>query len=448
MSRVWKIGLLALLAMSGSIFTLSPAHAALYNFSSHTFNNCGNIGVNGPTLANCTSAYSSASWTSSTSNFNTSTGIQLWTVPVTANYTIKGVGAAGGKAGYAGGKGASLQGSFNLTQGDVIKILVGQFGDSSTAIASQSGSGGGGGGTFIYNNTSSTLLIAAGGGGGSGQFASGRDATITETGTAGNTGANPGTLTGGTVSVASYSGGGGGGWGVSSSGAANQYGGLPGGGGAGFRGSGGGSANGATLAAGFLSGGAGAYSTNASWCSQTSFYGGFGGGGHGTTYPSNNTYGVGGGGGGGYSGGGGGDGLGIGGGGGGGGSFNSGTSQSNATGVGGAHGYVIITLNLNPSSVSLSLENGATNVTYRSPTTARIKANTADDGKVSFYSNGKVMPGCKRVSTLSKVAYCSWKPSVHGVTYITAVLESPTGSFITTKSATFSVGVERRTNSR
>ena len=49
-------------------------------------------------------------------------GIQIWTVPATGSYTIEAYGAQGG--GDYGGKGARIIGTFNLSSGDVLKILV------------------------------------------------------------------------------------------------------------------------------------------------------------------------------------------------------------------------------------------------------------------------------------------------------------------------------------
>jgi hypothetical protein len=64
---------------------------------------------------------------------------------------------------YFSGKGARIKGTFSLTRGDEIQILVGQVGERSREIGS------GGGGTFVYkpaDGLTDGLLIAAGGGGG------------------------------------------------------------------------------------------------------------------------------------------------------------------------------------------------------------------------------------------------------------------------------------------
>lgn len=161
------------------------AAGGLYDFTSFTFTSGGQLGYTGPSLVTLLSSYDTVTypWLSDTAFFNmTTTGIQEWTVPATKNYEIDAYGATGGYAYLLststisyGGRGARLKGTFSLTEGDVIQILVGQRGRNNPNSARGSG---GGGGTFVYNSTTSTLLIAAGGGGGGGQYArtSGADA--------------------------------------------------------------------------------------------------------------------------------------------------------------------------------------------------------------------------------------------------------------------------------
>ena len=116
--------------------------------------------------------------------------VQSWTVPVTGTYLIKAGGAPGGnhKTNYGdypgefiGGRGAVKQGKFSLTEGTVLKIVVGQKGGNSVEIKDgeqttasaellsksreDNAGSGGGGGTFIYT-IANVLLLAAGGGGG------------------------------------------------------------------------------------------------------------------------------------------------------------------------------------------------------------------------------------------------------------------------------------------
>ena len=95
-----------------------------------------------------------------------SSGIQQWTVPYTNDYRIEAVGAAGGydtgsnSAQYRG-RGARMIGTFSLSKGEIIQILVGQEG----GINSVSSTAGGGGGTFVVRGSNTPLIIAGGGGG-------------------------------------------------------------------------------------------------------------------------------------------------------------------------------------------------------------------------------------------------------------------------------------------
>jgi PEP-CTERM motif len=98
--------------------------------------------------------------------------LQTYLVPATGTYDIVAIGAQGGEsqASGAGGLGAKVEGSFALTQGDTLAIIVGKQGGTNTGgYFGSDGGGGGGGGTFVIDETKKNLtLIVAGGGGGSG----------------------------------------------------------------------------------------------------------------------------------------------------------------------------------------------------------------------------------------------------------------------------------------
>lgn len=303
---------------------------ALYEFTEATFTPGNTFGATGPSLAEARNGLSgpeASQWKNNTEFFNTSAGIQQWTVPVNGIYRIEALGARGGNnsSGHLGGLGARMSADFTLVEGQILQILVGQRGnDAGYACSGNSG----GGGTFVVEQVSGTLtnsniLIVAGGGGGGGLGA------ITQNRKNGTTGNNGLTGDGSAESGAGGTSGNGGGAGtgcvVSSGGGAGVF-------GNGLTGNGGGAGG-----QSFVNGGAGG--VNGSNSSGTSTGGGFGGAGGGER---------GGGGGGGYSGGGGGGlvtcacaNLASGGGGG---SFNNGANQSNSSGINATDGQVTITL--------------------------------------------------------------------------------------------------------
>ena len=100
-------------------------------------------------------------------------GIQIWQVPQSGSYVIEAWGASGAEgresgdvsaAASRGGIGAYMKGTFNLTRGTKLKILVGQKG--SRGPFGSPLPGGGGGGTFVTSISNTPLIIAGGGGGG------------------------------------------------------------------------------------------------------------------------------------------------------------------------------------------------------------------------------------------------------------------------------------------
>ncbi|KAI8498630.1 hypothetical protein Bbelb_238320 [Branchiostoma belcheri] len=90
-------------------------------------------------------------------------GIQHFTVPGTGTYNIAAAGAAAGwgvrNPKSARGRGAVLRGTFNLKQGETLKIMVGQ---ESAENKGHYGVGGGGG-TFVTRGDNTPLIIAGGG---------------------------------------------------------------------------------------------------------------------------------------------------------------------------------------------------------------------------------------------------------------------------------------------
>ncbi len=249
-----------------------------------------------------------------TQTFSYTGSLQGFTVPDCVDtLVIEAWGAQGGMgtSGHAGGPGARMKGTFIVTPGQSLKVLVG--GQPSTATSSGSHIGnstGGGGGSFVTTQANAPLLIAGGGGGGG--LVNGGQAGVT--GQTGVAGLGPGGASGGASGM-----GGGADGGMNS-----------GRGGGGLLGDGGIPPADAGVSSGgaksFVNGGAGG--PIGPHCGA----GGFGGGGQGGNY--------GGGGGGGYSGGGGGSSNGYGGGGGG--SYNDGANPDNTAGARTGHGSVVI----------------------------------------------------------------------------------------------------------
>ena len=296
-----------------------------------TFTNCSSVGKDGPSQSDCNTAYSG---TSLEGDVTVSNGIQEWTVPYTGNYTIEVWGAKGGgityncyysvENGYAGvdchgANGARMKGTFSLTQGEIIRIAVGQMGDNYNNGSTQGG-GGGGGGSFVAkgsNHSSASPLIIAGGGGGGHHYTYTGYATIpgqiTESGL-GNT-------TNWTSGAGEYGPGGGGSWSSDGENGSHSWGNSTN------------NSQGGKGWANYLVGGLHTDPGGSHWSLAD---GGFGGGAGGAW---------GGGPGGGYNGGSRVKASGIGQtrGGSGGGSYNSGTSADNTTGAWSSHGKVTIT---------------------------------------------------------------------------------------------------------
>ena len=160
---------------------------------SFTFTNAGATGRTGPTSTALTdpSGYNSIYPGVGTPNALTITGgIQYWTVPASGLYLIIAAGARGGNSdpSYPPGSGIIVSNQVTFTNGQIIKILVGQHG-----IDGANGTGGGGG-TFITTDTNSILLIA---GGGSGSTYKSQGSNGVTTAGSGNGGISGGVISGG-----------------------------------------------------------------------------------------------------------------------------------------------------------------------------------------------------------------------------------------------------------
>lgn len=419
-----SIGFVAAIFIAASTISAPVAHAAPYSFSAHQFTSCGTSGRTGPAQSTCRAAYSTT-WDESDANFTVVNGIQYWTVPITGRYYIDAYGAGG--AGALAGGGARIADTFNLTEGEVIRILVGQ-----TSVNAGGNANAGGGGTFVvrspFNSNASILIVAGGGGGtesGSSQTTtahasigtSGNDGSITVG--ASNAGAGGTAGSGGGAATADNSGGGGGGFltdGTRNSNWDNN----------------GGSA--------FVNGGLGALGGTSSAGSNS---GGFGGGGG----ASGKGGGGGAGGGGGYSGGGGADNITNGAGGGGGSYYANGLNINRITTVDAKaenlNGAVTITL---VGSPTLSLSTAGSVSQANKGQALTLTANAGQAGTVTFYADGKRIAGCISIATSSGNVNCTWRATVQKNVTLSAKLVS--GGALAATATSLNVKVVRRSSNR
>lgn len=109
--------------------------------------------------------------------FNTTGSIVNWIAPTTGTYRVTGVGAQGysAAAGFVGGRGAKIAGTFSFTAGQSFQVAVGAAGPA----GGPDNFNGGGGGTFFVSALGNPLLVAGGGGTRRDAFQNGTDASIT-----------------------------------------------------------------------------------------------------------------------------------------------------------------------------------------------------------------------------------------------------------------------------
>jgi hypothetical protein len=105
-------------------------------------------------------------------------------------------------------------------------------------------------------------------------------------------------------------------------------------------------------------------------------------------------------------------------------------------------------LNYNASTtVSLSVAGSVRTVISRQP--INLSAVSSVAGKVTFRSNGKTIPGCKGITTISLSATCSWRASVKGTNLLSAyIVPTAISSNATAVSSTYSITVLPRTSPR
>ncbi|MFM6940989.1 MAG: glycine-rich domain-containing protein [Candidatus Planktophila sp.] len=336
----------------------------------------------------------------------TTVGTCSWDVPANLNQIsiliVAGGGGGGGDAAGGGGAGGVYMNTALSINSSTKNIVVGAGGTAgqcgpgqgsacttpNVAVAGYYAPGNGGSSTFdaitvagggaggVYNNGAG----ASGGSGGGGSAPSGAGGVATATGTYfyGNNGGTPngngGAGGGGAGAVGVSASGGSGGAGILSSitGTPTYY-----------AGGGGGGNNGGTQSSGGTGGGgAGALSCTYPWItsgdsrSAQPGVANTGGGGGGAPY------------------------------------------GCQGSGAAGGSGIVIISYILIPTISNVALSSGLQSATYRTANTIQVTLSSA--GKVRFYANGKQIPGCTSVSSISTLVSCTWKPSFRGQVIIVA----------------------------
>ena len=99
---------------------------------------------------------------------------------------------------------------------------------------------------------------------------------------------------------------------------------------------------------------------------------------------------------------------------------------------------------------SLGISGGGNTVTYR--TTINLIAVTAENSRISFIANGKLIPGCRNILTTGSAstwtATCPWKSSLHGQNSVRASAKVVTGTSISNTSPPVLLVASARSNAR
>lgn len=109
--------------------------------------------------------------------------------------------------------------------------------------------------------------------------------------------------------------------------------------------------------------------------------------------------------------------------------------------------YVMGTFTITQSAGSLlvALSGGST---VAKGVVKTITATASAAGTVTFYINGRKVPGCGDVKTQSSVATCNWKPSVQGSATLTATWIPTNSQILPVTSTALNLAIGRRTGRR
>jgi len=101
-----------------------------------------------------------------------------------------------------------------------------------------------------------------------------------------------------------------------------------------------------------------------------------------------------------------------------------------------------------PSASTLSISAPSTSIYRNSSTITATLGVAGSDGKVTFYQNGKRIPGCINVQSSGLVATCNWKPTNKGSTKLTAVLAPTSSGYLSSNAPSIQSLVTARTTRR
>ncbi len=99
-----------------------------------------------------------------------------------------------------------------------------------------------------------------------------------------------------------------------------------------------------------------------------------------------------------------------------------------------------------PVTAIVGTQSGSLIANYRTVTPLTVSVDT--QSRVTFYANGRVVPGCRNILSSGGTATCNWKPSVHGSFKIYAAANPVSSSYVAANTSTITVGVAARTNRR
>jgi hypothetical protein len=109
----------------------------------------------------------------------------------------------------------------------------------------------------------------------------------------------------------------------------------------------------------------------------------------------------------------------------------------------------VASLNVSTKVSFGSLTIPTSSATYRQSIVITANISTVGgDGKVTFFANGKKIPGCIRRPSVSLVATCSWRPNNRGAIVITASIAPTDSSLVTSYSSPVIFLVGNRTGAR